>query len=227
VTAVAAAGDWNHDRRADVAVSTGRAVSVIYGQRYRRPVRLPHLRSANGVTIRFDQPRSLDGAALAGGQDVTGDRRPDLVIGTPQAHYFGLGPANGGAWLVSRDGRRTWETAVGAHGWLAGAGLALGRVNSDGRADAIMIVHGSLAVLYGGPTRTRVRLDALPAARGFLLAGTAEPAPAGSPAGSGGYTSVAAGDLNADGRAELLAGAPFAAHEDRPNAGSVSVLTVR
>ena len=231
VTAVTAAGDWNGDRRPDIAVTSGHAVHVVYGHRYRTTVDLSHLGADQGLTLRPKTPRDLDTVALAGGRDVTGDGRADLVIGQPAAHYFGLGPANGATWLVpgtlshravtlARGSRRVWETAIGGHGWLAGSSVALGRINNDRRADTIMVAHGSLVVLFASSSRSRVRLDALPADRGFLVDGTLEPPPSGSPAGRGGFTSAAAGDLTADGRAEILAGAPYAAREGRPNAGS-------
>ena len=104
--------------------------------------------------------------------------------------------------------------------------MALGRVDGDRRNDTIMVAHGSIAVLYGGQAHSRVRLDAIPAARGFLVDGTVEPAPPGSPAGAGGFAAVAAGDLDGDGAAELLAGAPFAAHGNRPSGGSAYLYDV-
>jgi FG-GAP repeat protein len=90
-----------------------------------------------------------------------------------------------------------------------------------------MIAHGGLAVVYGGLTRGRARLDTLPAARGFLIDGTSEPAPVGSPAGAGGFTTVAADDLDGDRHSELLAGAPFAAPHSRANAGAAVVFFAR
>jgi hypothetical protein len=230
VTAVSGAGDVNGDGRRDIAVLED-SVHIVYGRRYRHPVDLAHL-GRHGLTIRARTRNQFQGGALAGGRDTTGDGVPDLVIGEPMAHYFGLGPANGGVVLVpgsasarpldlAAPGRRAWEPATGVRGWMAGSSVALGRVNGDRRADIVLVANGSLAVLYGSAMRTTLRLNAIPADRGFLIDGAIEPAPSGAPAGRGGFASTAARDLNADGRAELLAGAPFAGHQDRAFSGSV------
>jgi hypothetical protein len=230
LTSVSAAGDWDRDGRADIAVMGNSAVRVIYGQRYHAPIDLAHL-GRHGLTIRTRQPYRFENGAVTGGMDVNGDGHADVVIGEPAAHLVGFGPSNGGAWLVagsaSREtvnlgapGRRAWEPAIGGRGWMAGSAVALGRVNADRRADVVMVANGSLAVVYGTATHRTVRLDAIPAGRGFLVDGSMEPAPSGSPPGRGGFVSSAAGDLDGNGRAELLAGAPFASHEGRPNAGS-------
>ena len=230
LSSVSAAGDWNRDGRADIAVMANSAVRVIYGQRYRAAIDLAHL-GRHGLTIRTRHPYRFESGAVAGGMDVNGDRRADVVIGEPFAHLVGFGPANGGAWLVpgstsrqtrnlGASARRAWEPAIGGRKWMAGSSVALGRVNADRRADIVMVADGSLAVVYGTATQRTVRLDAIPAGRGFLVDGSMEPAASGSPPGRGGFATTAAGDLDGNRRAELLAGAPFASHEGRANAGS-------
>jgi len=230
LSSVSAAGDWNRDGRADIAVMANSAVRVIYGQRYGAPIDLAHL-GRHGLTIQTRHPNRFDGGAVTGGMDVNGDGLADVAIGEPSAHLVGFGPANGGAWLVAGSpsrrtlnlgapGRRAWEPAIGGRSWMAGSAVALGRVNADRRADIVMVANGSLAVVYGTATHRTLRLDAMPASRGFLVDGSIEPAPSGSSPGRGGFASTAAGDLDGNGRAELLAGAPFASHESRANAGS-------
>ena len=109
---VAGAGDWNRDGHTDVALLGGKQAYVVYGHRYRTLIDLSHL-GRHGLTIRQKTRLQFDTGTLAGGLDFSGDGRPDLVIGEPMSHYFGLGPANGGVVLVRGSAwRRTLDLAA-------------------------------------------------------------------------------------------------------------------
>jgi FG-GAP repeat len=245
VTEVAAAGDWNRDGHPDVAVADGSgfrgagAIWIVYGGRRRGTVNIAHLGRA-GALIRGNPAvhYRFQGGGMAGGDDVDGDRRPDLVIGEPRAHVSHVVRSSGGAWIVRgsvsraridlrRPSRRAWEIVRGAPDDAAGTAVALGRVNDDRRMDSVLLAGGSLAVIYGSASRAATTLTGLPANRGFVVDGHVEPLPdpaLGYP-GAGGFTTVGvAGDLNGEGRDDLLAGARWAGHEDRSRAGAAYVF---
>ncbi len=243
-TAVAAAGDWNRDGRPDVAtfdfnaLRGAGAIAIVYGARRRGTLDITRL-GREGALIRGNPVVHYKfGGGFAGGGDVDGDHRPDLVIGEPHAHTSNVVRSAGGAWLVRgsasrtrfdlrRPSARAWELVRGAPDDYAGTGIALGHIGGDRRMDTVLLAGGSLAVVYGSASRASTPLAALPPDRGFIVDGHIEPLPdpgLGFP-GAGGFNAVGvAGDLNGDGHADLLAGARFAGHEDRPRAGSAYLL---
>ena len=217
---LSSAGDWNGDGSLDLAVKYDLAhddavMGVVYGRRYKHAVNLRRLGSA-GLTIRRATAMGSIGG-VASGEDLDGDKRPDILIGTPVRYGdptggFGKG---GGAWVVrgsrtradlnlNDPGQRAWEIARGdptpfPGGTAYADAAALGRVNHDRFADAVLLAGGRIAVVYGGPSRETRQLSSLSHQDGFFLA---------SP-GEQGFTQAAiAGDMNSDGRADLLAGAP-------------------
>lgn len=245
LTAVAAAGDWNRDGRTDIAVVDGYAVHgrgavfVVYGKRRTRPVGLAHL-GKDGVMIAGGTLHyRLGGATLAGGSDVDGDGRPDLVLGEPAAYSSALAPPAGAAWLIrgaaSRatvdlrtPGTRAWQLARGQRGWTVGAASALGRINGDRLADVVTIANGQPLVLFGSADRHEVPLTTLPAARGFFVnsAATEPPVPATPMSiATNGYATVStAGDLGGSFHDDLLAGAPFHDEAGLSHSGAASLF---
>ena len=125
-----------------------------------------------------------------------------------------MGHAGGGAWLLrgsrsrtpvdlSSPRRRAWEFAQGEPAPFpggtayAGASTALGFVDGDRRADVVLTAGDGLAVVYGNPLHRTTSLAALSPAQGVLIEGL----------DGGGFTKTAvAGDMNGDGRSDLLAG---------------------
>ena len=238
-----ATGDVNGDGRADVVVGAegadqnGRlnsgSVYVVFGI------------SPGTVDLGTLGERGfrIDGAAAgdrAGSTvavaDLNGDGREDVVVGAELADGGGRNEA-GSVYVV--HGKTSTEptdlAALGTAGFRidgaalgdrAGGALApAGDVNGDGRQDLVVGApradagggdSGSAYVVFGAPTPATVDLAA-PGASALHVAGAA----AGDRAG---ISVAGAGDLNGDGRADVLIGADGAEHSGRRFSGSAYVV---
>ena len=247
--AVGRAGDVNGDGRADIVLGAPNADSndriesgsafVVLGKG-----------SAAGIDLAFSPSvhLRLDGAdtaeragwSVAGAGDVNGDKRQDVVVGAPWANPNGRA-FGGSAYVVfGRAAPTTVDLAVPGGGFridgptegdivFGGAGWSVsgaGDVNGDGRADVIVGFpfynagrrenSGAAFVVFGKSTSAPVDLASL-GNRGFRIDG----ARAGDLAGA----SVAAlGDVNLDGRADVLVGAEQADNNGRRDSGSVYIV---
>jgi hypothetical protein len=179
--------------------------------------------AADGYLIKGAAAGDRAGIAV-GAADLNGDGKGDPIVGAYLADangtdsgaayvlYGKAAPATvtlSNTGLPAADGYLITGAAAGDEAGVSVAGL--GDVNGDGRADAAIGAYvadangtnsGAAYVLYGGATTSTLTLSdsALPPAVGYAMRG----ANAGDFAGS----SVAdAGDVNGDGRPDVLIGA--------------------
>jgi uncharacterized protein YaiE (UPF0345 family) len=249
---VAGAGDVNGDGLADVIVgalladNNGRGNSgsayVVFGKTSIGTVDLANLNASGSDGFRIDGAAGEAGFSVGGAGDVNGDGRADVIVGAPFAGNNGRGGSGSAYVLFGKASTGTVDlaalNAAGSDGFRidgavtndqAGTAVAdAGDVNADGRADVIVgapladnnaTSSGSAYVLFGKTSTGTIDLANLNAAGsdGFRIDGAATLDEAG--------TAVAgAGDVNADGRADVIVGAPFARNNARPSSGSAYVL---
>jgi Ca2+-binding RTX toxin-like protein len=187
---------------------------------------LAGLDGVNG--FRIDGASSFDeaGISVASAGDVNGDGYGDLIVGAPTASDGGLvnsgasfvvfGRAGGFAPVLSLsdlDGSNGFQIGGAAAGDQAGHSVAsAGDVNGDGFGDLIVGApdinsldqDGSAYVVFGhaGGFTATVSVADLDGTNGFSLTG----ADIGDQTG---YSVASAGDVNGDGFADLIVGAPF------------------
>jgi len=207
---VSTAGDVNGDGRADVIVGapwftsyTGRAYIFYGGATF---VSKP---AANAnVILTGEATNDFFGMSVSTAGDLNGDGRADVIVGA-NGYNSNMGRAYvfyGGSTLLSKpagsaDVILTGESASGQFGFsVSGAG----DVNGDGRAEVIVGAQayssftGHAYVFYGGST-----LFSKPAGSADVIL-TCEGAYS-----SFGRSVSLAGDVNGDGRPDLIVGAPF------------------
>jgi len=235
---VAGVGDVNGDGLADVAVSApfasnnGRSgsVYVVFGRRDSATVDLRNLGSAG---YRVDGPgrASTLGYRIAAVGDVNGDGIPDLLA--TGAYYSAYLGGRTRSWVVY--GQRTpgvvdlaqpghgYEISLPGYHFLTAAGI--GDVNGDGIPDLAigdpMAEPMTVRRTFRIGKRRFVRKETVYNGRVFVVYGQRNAAPVDlAHLGRGGYvidgprggqlSSTLAGDLNGDGRPDLLVGAPGA-----------------
>ncbi|HSF60684.1 MAG TPA: putative Ig domain-containing protein, partial [Gaiellaceae bacterium] len=195
------------------------------------------LLSHANVEIRGGSPSDEAGLSVAAAGDVNGDGLDDVVVGAPGADGNGRS-SSGSAYVVfgrvspseidlaalGDAGYRIDGAAAADRAGYAVAGL--GDVNGDERADVLVGAHGadnngrsnsgSAYVVFGKRTSATVDLAAL-AEQGFRVDGATVLERAG-------WVVAAAGDVNGDGLADALVGAPFADNNLRQGSGSAYVV---
>jgi DNA-binding beta-propeller fold protein YncE len=222
------------------------SVYVVFGKAsgaFPDPLPLSTLNGANGFRLDGATATDYTGFAVAAG-DINGDGYADILIGAENAGYNSVansgsvyavygGPAmkNGTAWstcpcLLTSAG----SVINGTNGFRldgvttsdnAGHSVAVADVNGDGLADILIDNGASIYVVYGG-------------ASGKMLDGTAWAATqllsAAKPInGTDGFRldisslthQIATGDINGDGIADILIGAPNNGYNGVANSGSV------
>ena len=248
--AVAGLGDINDDGRDDIGIGApaaghnGRAgsgsVYVVYGHAAAGNVDVGALAPPNGFRIDGGAAGDHLGTSVAGGGDLNGDGGPDLIVGAPDAG--GAVTGRGTAYVIY--GSATPPAApidagqpLGTAGFAltgvatrdaAGSAVALGNVDADDHADAIVGAPdtdphgrreaGSVYVRKGGMGLGDLSLGD---ASIFRFDGAEQRDSFGD--------DLDAGDVDGDssGREELVAGAPLAGTSaTRADAGAAFVLSV-
>jgi hypothetical protein len=205
----------------------------------------PNVDLLTAANLRVDGAAANDGVAfsVAGAGDVNGDGRADVIVGAPEAGdngralsgsaYVLFGQATPTAVdLATFTGTQTTGFRIDGAAANDEAGFSVagaGDVNGDGRADVIVgdlaagnngrVGSGSAYVVFGRTATTTIDLLTFTGAQttGFRIDGAA----AGDEAG---LSVAGAGDVNGDGRADVVLGAPRAANNARAGSGSAYVV---
>jgi hypothetical protein len=236
-SSISGAGDINGDGFSDLIVGApGSATNgnnsgtayVVFGSDagFGTNLNLAALDGTNGFTINGEAAEDQLGYSVSAAGDVNGDGIDDIAIGAPQAEPHGensgavyviFGRAGGFSAtldLASLDGTTGFKI-VGSEGELAGGAVSkAGDVNGDGFDDIILgaksavtndVNAGAAYVVFGRASGGApiVELSALDGAHGFKISGES----AGDRAGA---SVSGAGDVNRDGFADVIIGAPDA-----------------
>ncbi|HEX6713374.1 MAG TPA: putative Ig domain-containing protein [Thermoleophilaceae bacterium] len=230
-TSVAGAGDINGDSRSDVVVGGNAggqkgSAYVIFGKADAASINTAALGSAGYKMIGPTNTASF-GDSVAGGRDVNGDGRSDVIVGASgaPAAFVIFGKTTTTTVDTAALGSAGFRLFNGGNETGNSVGLA-GDMNGDGRAEAIVAARfaqpggktsaGSVFAVFGRTATTDVDLGAL-GPGGFRVDGAAS----GDQTGRSVFD---AGDFNDDGLGDFIVGSLNTSNNGRTNSGSGSVI---
>lgn len=235
-------GDINRDRMTDIIIgapdydvgaNTNAGATFMVLGHYTAWAASLSLSTMSFEGVRIDGVNTNDRAGYAvSGSDVNGDGIGDLLIGAPGTVatpgkafvLFGKKKAWKNADLTTLSGKTGFRINGTANGDLLGSSIGSADINGNGVNDIIIGAPGYNAstgaayVVFGQRAKKTKTFDVsnLNGTNGFRVAGVA--------AGNLTATAVTGGDINSDGYADLVVGAPGAAPGGRVQAGSTYVL---
>ncbi|HEY9808841.1 MAG TPA: putative Ig domain-containing protein [Halomicronema sp.] len=243
---VSNAGDVNGDGLADLIVGAPKADPatgafagksyLVFGKTDATPIKLSSL-GTGGFIINGETTNNFSGDSVSNAGDVNGDGLADLIVGAPSANVATFNGA-GKSYIVfgKTDTNAINLSSLGTGGFIIngeaasdGSGTSVssaGDVNGDGLADLIVgapeantvsgFGAGKFYLVFGKTDTNAINLSSL-GTGGFILHG--EAANDGS-----GFSVNSAGDLNGDGLADLIVGAPDADPASVDGAGKSYVI---
>ena len=229
---------------ADPNGSVSGASTVVFGKADGSAVELSAIGSSSnssGFVINGVSATDRSGYSVSGAGDVNGDGLDDLIIGAysddPNGSESGastvvFGKADGSAVELSAIGSNTNSggfviNGISAEDYSGHSVSGAGDVNGDGLDDLLVgaytddpnaVGSGASTVIFGKANGTAVELSAIESSSnsgGFVINGV-------SAHDRSGYSVSGAGDVNGDGLADLIVGAP---HDD-PNGDKSGASTV-
>ncbi len=224
-------GDINGDGIADIIIGAVYANNqagqsyVIFGSKsgFTTPFNLTSLNGNNGFAINGINSGDMSGSTVSGAGDVNSDGIADIIIGAPNANnnagqsYVMFGSKSGFTTpfsLIKLNGNNGFAINGINSGDYSGIASGVGDVNGDGIADIIIGANsannqaGQSYVIFGSKSgfTTPFSLSNLNGNNGFAVNGIN----GGQNGDQSGWSVNGAGDVNNDGIADIIIGAPGA-----------------